>query len=111
MEIRHYRWNDGKSLTVGEKTLIMGVLNYTPDSFSDGGKWNDVDTALRHMEDMVADGADIIDIGAESFRPGFTPISAAEEIERLERILPASSRPARFPFLSIRIKRKRQTMP
>ena len=44
MEIRHYRWNDGKSLTVGEKTLIMGVLNYTPDSFSDGGKWNDVDT-------------------------------------------------------------------
>ena len=88
MEIRHYRWNDGKKLTVGERTLIMGVLNYTPDSFSDGGKWNDIDTALRHMEDMVADGADIIDIGAESARPGFTPISAAEEIERLERILP-----------------------
>ncbi|WP_306538102.1 dihydropteroate synthase [Megasphaera sp.] len=88
MEIRHYRWNDGKKLTVGERTLIMGVLNYTPDSFSDGGKWNDIDAALRHMEDMVSDGADIIDIGAESSRPGFTPISAAEEIERLERILP-----------------------
>ena len=58
MEIRHYRWNDGKTLTVGERTLIMGVLNYTPDSFSDGGKWNDIDAALRHMEDMVADGAD-----------------------------------------------------
>lgn len=88
MEIRHYHWADGKSLTVGEKTLVMGVLNYTPDSFSDGGKWNSADTALKHMEEMVADGADIIDIGAESSRPGFTPISADEEIARLETILP-----------------------
>ncbi len=87
-EIRTYHWKDGKSLTIGEKTLIMGVLNYTPDSFSDGGKWNDVDAALRHMEQMVADGADVIDIGAESSRPGFTPISAAEEIARLDSILP-----------------------
>lgn len=88
MEVRHYHWKDGKSLTVGERTLVMGVLNYTPDSFSDGGKWNNVDVALKHMEEMVADGADIIDIGAESARPGFTPISAAEEIARLETILP-----------------------
>lgn len=88
MEIRHYHWKDGKSLTVGERTLVMGVLNYTPDSFSDGGKWNSADTALKHMEEMVADGADIIDIGAESSRPGFTPISADEEIARLETILP-----------------------
>ena len=88
MEVRHYHWKDGKSLTVGERTLVMGVLNYTPDSFSDGGKWNNVDVALKHMEEMVADGADIIDIGAESLRPGFTPISAAEEIARLETILP-----------------------
>ena len=87
-EIRTYHWKDGKSLTIGEKTLIMGVLNDTPDSFSDGGKWNDVDAALRHMEQMVADGADVIDIGAESSRPGFTPISAAEEIARLDSILP-----------------------
>lgn len=87
-EIRTYHWKDGKSLTIGEKTLIMGVLNYTPDSFSDGGKWNDVDAALRHMKQMVADGADVIDIGAESSRPGFTPISAAEEIARLDSILP-----------------------
>lgn len=87
-EIRTYHWKDGKSLTIGEKTLIMGVLNYTPDSFSDGGKWNDVDAALCHMEQMVADGADVIDIGAESSRPGFTPISAAEEIARLDSILP-----------------------
>ena len=88
MEVRHYHWKDGKSLTVGERTLVMGVLNYTPDSFSDGGKWNNADVALKHMEEMVADGADIIDIGAESSRPGFTPISAAEEIVRLETILP-----------------------
>ena len=88
MEVRHYYWKDGKSLTVGERTLVMGVLNYTPDSFSDGGKWNNADIALKHMEEMVAEGADIIDIGAESSRPGFTPISAAEEIARLETILP-----------------------
>lgn len=88
MEVRHYHWKDGKSLTVGKRTLVMGVLNYTPDSFSDGGKWNNVDVALKHMEEMVVDGADIIDIGAESSRPGFTPISAAEEIARLETILP-----------------------
>lgn len=88
MEVRPYHWKDGKSLTIGERTLVMGVLNYTPDSFSDGGKWNNVDVALKHMEEMVADGADIIDIGAESSRPGFTPISAAEEIARLETILP-----------------------
>lgn len=88
MEVRHYHWKDGKSLTVGERTLVMGVLNYTPDSFSDGGKWNNADVALKHMEEMVAEGADIIDIGAESARPGFTPISAAEEISRLETILP-----------------------
>lgn len=87
-EIRTYHWKDGKSLTVGNRTLVMGVLNYTPDSFSDGGKWNDINAALHHMEQMVADGADIIDIGAESSRPGFTPISAKEEIDRLEVILP-----------------------
>lgn len=87
-EIRQYSWHDGKTLTVGKKTLIMGILNYTPDSFSDGGKWNHVDAALRHMEQMVADGADIIDIGAESTRPGHEAISVEEEIERLQDILP-----------------------
>lgn len=87
-EHRTYTWKDGKTLSLGNKTAVMGILNYTPDSFSDGGKWNQVDDALRHMEQMVADGADIIDIGAESSRPGFTPISADEEIDRLEPILP-----------------------
>ncbi len=58
----------------------MGVLNVTPDSFSDGGRYNGLDTALRHAERMVAEGADLIDIGGESTRPGAPPVSAAEEL-------------------------------
>ena len=87
MKSMTYNWQDGKSLTIGEKTLVMGILNVTPDSFSDGGLWNDKDKALAHMHEMVRDGADIIDIGAESSRPGFEPMGAAEEIARLEPIL------------------------
>lgn len=80
---RTYRFRDGKKLILGGRTLVMGILNVTPDSFSDGGKWNTRDRALRHMEEMVHDGADIIDIGAESSRPGFVSMGAAEETERL----------------------------
>ena len=80
---RTYRFRDGKKLILSGRTLVMGILNVTPDSFSDGGKWNTRDRALRHMEEMVHDGADIIDIGAESSRPGFVPMDAAEETERL----------------------------
>lgn len=80
---RTYRFRDGKKLILSGRTLVMGILNVTPDSFSDGGKWNTRDRALRHMEEMVHDGADIIDIGAESSRPGFVPMGAAEETERL----------------------------
>lgn len=80
---RTYRFRDGKKLILSGRTLVMGILNVTPDSFSDGGKWNTRDRALRHMEEMVHDGADIIDIGAESSRPGFVPMGAVEETERL----------------------------
>ena len=86
---RTYCFRDGKELTIGGRTLVMGILNVTPDSFSDGGKWNTRDMALRHMEEMVRDGADIIDIGAESSRPGFVPMGAAEEMERLLPFLEA----------------------
>ena len=79
----------GRKFTVGEKTLLMGVLNVTPDSFSDGGKYFSVDAAIAHAAQMIEYGADIIDIGAESTRPGATPISADEEISRLEKILPS----------------------
>ena len=78
-----------KEFDTKNKTYIMGILNVTPDSFSDGGLWNDKDKALAHMHEMVRDGADIIDIGAESSRPGFEPMGAAEEIARLEPILEA----------------------
>ena len=70
------------------KTLVMGILNITPDSFSDGGKYFSVEAATAHAKQMIADGADIIDIGAESTRPGATSISADEEFARLEKILP-----------------------
>ena len=86
---RIYRFRDGKELTIGGRTLVMGILNVTPDSFSDGGRWNTRDAALRHMEEMVQDGADIIDVGAESSRPGFVPMGAVEETERLLPLLEA----------------------
>ena len=94
---RTYTWKNGKKLVLGEKTLVMGILNVTPDSFSDGGKWNSVDKALRHMEQMVKDGADIIDIGAESSRPGFVTMPAEEEIARLEPFLEAVMRECPVP--------------
>ena len=68
-------------------TYIMGILNVTPDSFSDGGCWNNMDAALRHTEEMIADGADIIDIGGESTRPGYTMISDEEEIMRVVPVI------------------------
>ena len=70
-------------------TYIMGILNVTPDSFSDGGKWNHMDEALKHTEAMIADGADIIDIGGESTRPGHTPVSADEEALRVLPVIEA----------------------
>jgi dihydropteroate synthase len=70
-------------------TKIVGILNVTPDSFSDGGKFNSLELALAHLKKLIADGADVIDIGAESTRPQATPIGAEEEWRRLEKILPA----------------------
>lgn len=74
-------------LTLGDRTLIMGILNVTPDSFSDGGLWFDPGRALQHAQQMVEDGADIIDVGAESTRPGHVPVTAEVERERLAPVL------------------------
>lgn len=71
------------------KTYIMGILNVTPDSFSDGGKFAQMDAALYHAEEMIRDGADIIDIGGESTRPGHVVISDEEEISRIAPIIEA----------------------
>lgn len=73
----------GRNFDTEHKMYIMGILNVTPDSFSDGGKWNTMDAALSHTEQMIEQGADIIDIGGESTRPGHLPIAEAEEIERV----------------------------
>ena len=73
----------------GRRVYIMGILNVTPDSFSDGGKFQQIDAALRHVEEMVRDGADIVDIGGESTRPGYVHITEAEEIERVARVVRA----------------------
>jgi dihydropteroate synthase len=74
-------------LNYGEKTLIMGILNVTPDSFSDGGSYVDIDRAISHAKEMVENGADIIDIGGESTRPGYQRISDEEEIERVVPVI------------------------
>ncbi len=68
---------------------VMGILNVTPDSFSDGGKFNCIDSALRHTEQMIAEGMDIVDIGGESTRPGYTMISDEEETERTAPVIEA----------------------
>lgn len=72
-----------------KKTHIMGILNVTPDSFSDGGKWNCIDAALFHTEQMISEGAEIIDVGGESTRPGYTRISDDEEIHRIVPVIEA----------------------
>ncbi len=67
---------------IGRRPYIMGILNVTPDSFSDGGNYTDVDSALKQVKKMIDEGADIIDVGGESTRPGHSKISSQEEIER-----------------------------
>ena len=69
------------------RTYVMGILNVTPDSFSDGGTHNTIDTALKHTEKMINEGADIIDVGGESTRPGYTMISDDEEISRVVPVI------------------------
>lgn len=71
-----------RQFDVENNTYVMGILNVTPDSFSDGGKFNQLDKALKHVEEMLAEGMDILDIGGESTRPGYTLLSDEEEIER-----------------------------
>ena len=78
-----------RDFDIKNKTYIMGILNVTPDSFSDGGKYNHLDAALFHAEEMLRDGADIVDIGGESTRPGHTVITDQEEISRVVPVIEA----------------------
>ena len=75
-----------KELVFGKKTFVMGILNVTPDSFSDGGMYDTPEKALEHAKEMVEQGADIIDVGGESTRPGYTPVTT--DVEK-ERVIPA----------------------
>ena len=79
----------GKEFQTQGKTYICGILNVTPDSFSDGGRFNRMDQALYHVEEMIGDGMDLLDIGGESARPGYTLISVQEEVERVVPVLEA----------------------
>lgn len=74
-----------------ERPLVMGILNLTPDSFSDGGRWQSPSAAIDHALAMIDDGADILDLGAESTRPGAAPVPADQELQRLEPVLRALS--------------------
>ncbi len=85
-------------LKLGERTYIMGILNITPDSFSDGGDYIDIDTAVRHAMEMVSDGADIIDIGGESTRPGSTEVTAEEELKRIIPVIETLSKKINVPL-------------
>ena len=88
MSRKIFEWKlRGRSLQLGDRTLVMGVLNVTPDSFSDGGKYDDPDRAFARAVELEEQGADIIDIGAESTRPGSSRIPEGEELRRLIPVL------------------------
>ena len=83
-------WRIGsRTLDLTHRGLIMGILNVTPDSFSDGGRFSDPSRAVEHALAMVADGADILDIGGESTRPGAEPVSEGEELRRVLPVIHA----------------------
>lgn len=92
IHVRSRQWDMSK------KTLIMGILNVTPDSFSDGGRFNTLEKAIEHAKQMESDGADIIDIGGESTRPDHDPITAEEEMERVIPLIKAIKSEVSIPI-------------
>jgi len=86
---REWKIGNGRALPIGQRTLIMGILNVTPDSFSDGGQFFELNKGLTHAEQMIAEGAHIIDVGGESTRPGGAAIVSADD--ELKRVLPIIS--------------------
>lgn len=85
-------------LLIGEKTYIIGILNVTPDSFSDGGKYNNIESAVRRAREMIENGADIIDVGGESTRPGHQPVDALEEINRVVPVVEVLAKEFNVPI-------------
>lgn len=95
---RTYEWDDGLRLELGRRTLVMGILNVTPDSFSDGGRYFDPEAAVERAKRMAEEGADLIDIGGESTRPGHEPVSAEEEIRRIVPVIRAVREAVKLPI-------------
>jgi len=91
-KIRRWHLAHGRHLDLGAKALVMGILNVTPDSFSDGGRFTALDAALAQADRMAAEGAAIIDVGGESTRPGAAPVSATEEQDRVLPVIEALAR-------------------
>jgi dihydropteroate synthase len=85
-------------LPIGEKTYVMGILNVTPDSFSDGGKYTNLDKAIKRAIDMVENGADIIDVGGESTRPGYQPVDPFDEISRVVPVIEKLTKEINVPI-------------
>jgi dihydropteroate synthase len=85
-------------LPIHQRTLVMGILNVTPDSFSDGGNYNNIEKALEHARQMVQEGVDIIDIGGESTRPGHDPVSLEEELTRVIPVVERLTREVNVPL-------------
>jgi dihydropteroate synthase len=95
---RTYTLHDGLRLELGRRTLIMGILNVTPDSFSDGGRYHAVEAAVERAKEMAAEGADIVDIGGESTRPGHEAVSAEEELRRIVPVIRAVREAVKLPI-------------
>lgn len=91
----------GRSLELGKRSFIMGILNVTPDSFSDGGRWVDPEQAVARALQMLQEGADIIDVGGESTRPGHQPVAAEEEMRRVVSVIEALRKAAPDAFISV----------
>src|SRR5580692_604611 len=87
-----------RTLILGERTLVMGVLNITPDSFSDGGAYLDTGAAVAPALQIEHDGADVLDVGGESTRPGATPVSPKEELRRILPVIQILSGKLRIPM-------------
>lgn len=83
---------------IGKRTYIMGILNVTPDSFSDGGRFNNIEMAIKHAKEMIAEGVDIIDIGGESTRPGHEVVGEEEEIKRVVPVIEALTKELKAPI-------------
>ena len=95
--MKDVRLSDGSLLALSQRVHVMGIVNVTPDSFSDGGRFLDASSAIDHGLEMVEEGADILDVGAESTRPGASPVQADEEERRLLPVVSVLAEKARVP--------------